>query len=33
VAFERRARSPLPFGLGYHIEPRRSNLLVAVKGP
>jgi hypothetical protein len=33
AAFERRARSPLPFGLGYHIEARRSNLLVAVKGP
>ncbi len=33
AAFERRARSPLPFGLGYHVEARRSNLLVAVKGP
>ena len=33
AAFERRARSPLPFGLGYHIEAKRSNLLVAVKSP
>jgi hypothetical protein len=33
AAFERRARSTLPFGLGYHIDARRSNLLVAVKGP
>lgn len=32
-AFERRASSPLPFGVGYHVEARRSGLLVAVKGP
>jgi hypothetical protein len=31
AAFERRAPPLLPFGLGYHIEPRRSNLLVAAK--
>jgi hypothetical protein len=33
AAFEKRARSPLPFGLGYHIDAQHSNLTVAVKGP
>ena len=32
-AFEKRARTPIPFGLGYHIDARHSNLTVAVKGP
>lgn len=29
--FARRAPSPLPFGIGYHVEARSSNLLVASK--
>jgi hypothetical protein len=33
AAYERRATSPLPFGFGYHVEARRSNLMVAVKAP
>lgn len=32
AVFERRAPAPLPFGIGYHVDPRRSNLLVASKG-
>jgi hypothetical protein len=31
AAFERRAAA-LPFGIGYHVQPARSNLLVASKG-
>lgn len=33
AAFEQRSRSPLPFGIGYHVQPARSNLLIASKGP
>jgi hypothetical protein len=29
AAFAQRAPSPLPFGVGYHVDARRSNLLVA----
>lgn len=32
-AFARRALGPLPFGIGYHIEAKRSNLLVASRSP
>ena len=32
AAFERRPQSPLPFGIGYHVLPARSNLLIASKG-
>jgi hypothetical protein len=31
-AYEQRGASPLPFGIGYHVQPNRSNLLVAAKG-
>jgi hypothetical protein len=31
-AFERRSASPLPFGIGYHVRPDRSNLMIASKG-
>lgn len=31
-AFEQRSPSALPFGIGYHVQPNRSNLLVASKG-
>lgn len=31
TAFEQRA-SALPFGIGYHVQPSRSNLLIASKG-
>jgi hypothetical protein len=32
-AFARQAPSPLPFGIGYHVFSRRSNLLVAARLP
>jgi hypothetical protein len=32
-AFARQAPSPLPFGIGYHVFPRSSNLLVAARLP
>lgn len=32
LAFERRSASPLPFGIGYHVRPDRSNLMIASKG-
>jgi hypothetical protein len=32
AAFDRRAPSLLPFGLGYHVDARRSNLLIASRG-
>ena len=31
AAFRDRAPAPLPFGMGYHVLPSRSNLLVASK--
>ena len=32
TAFEQRGASPLSFGIGYHVQPARSNLLIASKG-
>jgi hypothetical protein len=32
AAFERGAPPALPFGIGYHVLPQRSHLLVASKG-
>jgi hypothetical protein len=32
AAYEQRGASPLSFGIGYHVQPARSNLLVASKG-
>ena len=32
AAFEQRGPSALPFGIGYHVQPGRSNLLIASKG-
>jgi hypothetical protein len=32
AAFDRRSPSLLPFGIGYHVDVRRSNLLIASKG-
>jgi hypothetical protein len=32
TAFEQRGASPLAFGIGYHVQPARSNLLIASKG-
>ncbi|HQY63839.1 MAG: hypothetical protein IPF92_29665 [Myxococcales bacterium] len=31
-AYARRAPAPLPFGIGYHVQPASSNLLVASRG-
>ncbi len=31
-AFERGGAMPMPFGLGYHVRPDRSNLIIASKG-
>jgi hypothetical protein len=31
AAFERRVVGPVPFGIGYHVRPDRSNLLIASK--
>ena len=31
-AYARRAPAPLPFGIGYHVLPARSNLPVAARG-
>jgi hypothetical protein len=31
-AFDRRAVTALPFGIGYHVQPQRSHLVVASKG-
>lgn len=32
TAFEQRGAVALPFGIGYHVQPSRSNLLIASKG-
>jgi hypothetical protein len=32
AAYDQRAISALPFGIGYHVQPSRSNLLIASKG-
>lgn len=32
AAFEQRGVTALPFGIGYHVQPSRSNLLIASKG-
>ena len=32
AAYEQRGATPLAFGIGYHVQPARSNLLVASKG-
>jgi hypothetical protein len=32
AAYDARPATPLPFGIGYHVQPARSNLLVASKG-
>ncbi len=32
AAYEQRGATPLGFGIGYHVQPGRSNLLVASKG-
>jgi len=32
AAFEQRGASALAFGIGYHVQPNRSNLLIASKG-
>lgn len=32
AAFDNRGTAPLPFGIGYHVRPERSNLVVAARG-
>ncbi len=32
AAFERRSTSPMSFGIGYHVRPDRSHLMIASKG-